>query len=54
MGSGLAPIFGDFSQSEKVSEIKPPLTGQRTFLVWISRLILELSKLCLVLLPNNG
>ena len=39
-GSGFAPFFRDLSQGEKVSEIKPPLTGQRTFLVWISRLVL--------------
>jgi hypothetical protein len=27
-GSDLAPIFGDFSQSEKLSEIKPPLESK--------------------------
>ena len=28
-GRDLAPFFGNFSQSEKSSEIKPPLTGAK-------------------------
>ena len=27
----LAPYFGDFSQSEKLSEIKPPLGDSKVF-----------------------
>jgi len=29
-GSDMAPIVGDLSQSEKLSEIKPPLKGIKT------------------------
>ena len=30
-GPALAPIFGDLSQSEKLSEIKPPLKTPQSF-----------------------
>ena len=32
----LAPIFGDLSQSEKLSDIKPPLEDDRCLLVTIA------------------
>ena len=45
--SDLAPFFGDLSQSEKLSEIKPPLvlrrllveTGYKYFLFFVSFII---------------
>ena len=33
-GSNLAPLFGDWSQSEKNSEIKPPAVTSKIKIMW--------------------
>ena len=50
--SGLAPFFGDWSQSEKLTEFKPPLVTQFTFefVRWLYRKVYLQNNACLQIL----